>query len=70
MALILHLEDQEAEILAFALDCTIQEWRDQQPGQLKLMTMDPSLEDHKALLEAADSYDDLLKSLNSVRNQL
>jgi hypothetical protein len=70
MAMTLHLEDTDAEILAFALDCTIQQWKDQQPGQLKLMTMDPSLDDHRLLLEAADGYDDLIKSLTSTRHQL
>jgi hypothetical protein len=68
MALDLHLEDRQVEVLAFILDDTIQRWKVEGPDQMTLMAADPTYQTPEELIEATGYLNDLLQRAIALRS--
>ena len=67
MALDLHLEDSQVEVLDFILGTTIDRWEDEGPTQREIMADDPSYKTFEELTEATGSLNELLERAKALR---
>jgi hypothetical protein len=75
VTLVLELDDEgtspnQAEVLGFVLDLTLEKWTAEEPDQIDLITKDPAFRSADELLEATGDYSALLDRLKEIRAKL
>ena len=75
MTLVLELDDKgtspnQAEVLGFVLDLTLEKWTAEEPDQIDLITKDPAFKNVDELLEATGDYSALIDRLTEIRAML
>jgi hypothetical protein len=68
MGLTLHLDDAEdASLLTFLIDSTIERWTDERPSQVNMLAFDPTFKTPEELLVASGDLSDQIDRLKRIR---